>query len=352
MNELNQVTAEQMGELIIVQREIADKLSPAYKLKSWEDVQACVRRGILHKYLSIGDQLMATWNGVPHVWDVIGIDHDIPTNKAFTHSLTVQSRDVLRYSCRFDAPQAMYNAVTELPAGTHIFTTNGIKYQVTTTIAIPAGGILFIATRSEYVPLTLTSYQPDRKTTIETGLVVTTASGEDTLTPINDYFRMRYGSNRYIDSAYRQWLNSNQSVFTWEPKGLYDMPSSYETEGFINLLDPELVAVLGAVDKQVAQASIDGGGQDTYSEKIFPLSRVEMGFGSEGVTTGESVYPFWDGASNADRIKLEGSTARYWWLRSPNVGNTHIVRHVNTSGALHNSSAGNAIGLAPACVIW
>ena len=30
-------------------------------------------------------------------------------------------------------------------------------------------------------------------------------------------------------------------------------------------------------------------------DKAFLLSRVEVGLGSEGVTTGESVYEFYDG---------------------------------------------------------
>lgn len=351
MNELNQVTAEQMERLILAQEQIGKMVNPAYKLESWTDVQAVLRRGKLKDYLSVGDQLVAKYNNVAKIWDVIGIDKDTPTNKAFTHSLTIQSREVLRYGSRIDAPQAMYNAVTALPAGTHIFSTNGLKYQVTTTVEIPAGGVLFIATRDEYIPLTLTSYQADRVTTIETGLTVTSATGEDTLTPINDYVRMRYGSNRYIDSALRQWMNSDATTFVWQAKGLYDMPSAYETKGFINLLDPELVAVLGKADKQVAKATIDGGGQDLFSDKIFLLSRKEMFGDDEGVVTGESVYPFWDGSTNADRIKLEGSTARYHWLRSPHVGSSIITRNVGPDGNLSNYNAYNGLGMAPACVI-
>lgn len=352
MNILNQPYAEQIDELISVQRDIADKLSPAYKLKNWEDVQAVLRRGKIDNYLSIGDQLMANYNGVPHVWDIIGIDKDTPTDRNFTHSLTIMSRDVLRYSCRFDAPQAMYNAETGLAPDTYIFTTNGVQYEITTMVAIPEGGVLYIATRDEYVPLTLTSYQANRKDVIEENITVTQTTGTDTLTPINDHVRCRYGSNRYIHSAYRQWLNSNEATFAWQPKGLYDMPSTYETQGFLDLLDPELVSVLGAVDKQVARNTVtDGGGQDTFSEKVFPLSRVEMGYGTEGDTTGEFVYPFWENATDADKIKLEGSTPRYWWLRSPNVSYSNLVRSVTTSGTLSYHFAIDSLGLAHACVI-
>ena len=348
MNIMNFPTAEQMAEKVLVLKDIANKISPAYKLESWEDVQACVRRGTASKYLSIGDQIMAIFNGTPRVWDVIGIDKDTPAKSAFTHSLTIQSHDILMNG-RISAPEAMYNAVAELPAGTQIFTTNGLKYQVTTTQAIPPGGIMYIATRADYVPLTINTYDIDRVTLIESGLVVTPATGTDTLTPINDYIRMRYGNNNYLISAVRQFLNSNKTTFNWQPMGLYDMPSTYSgTGGFLNQLDPELVAVLGSVEKRVAKATYDGGGQDVFNDKVFLLSRKEMGYGDEGDVTGEFVYPFWDGASNADRIK--GSPS-YWWLRSPYVSHASHARNVNPSGALNYSGALSSYGLAPACVI-
>jgi hypothetical protein len=350
VNELG-VDVEGLGEYSSDHEVRIQTLEGIVNVTSWAGVQKVVREGLAEKYFSVGDQLVAEYDGVEKIWDIIGFDIDTPADENFTHSMTIQSREVLRYSSRIDAPQAMYNAVTSLPAGTHIFTTNGVQYQVTTTVEIPAGGVLYIATRSEYIPLTLTSYQPDRKTAIETGLVVTATTGVDTLTPINDHVRMRYGSNRYIDSALRQWLNSDDAIFTWTPKGLYDMPSTYETEGFVNILDADLKAVIGSVDKQVARATYDGGGQDTFEDKVFLLSRVEMGLGTEGVTTGEVVYPFWDGATNADRIKYQGATARYWWLRSPYVSITYNVRIIGTDGYLSYVNASNGIGVSPACVI-
>lgn len=320
----------------------------AIGVKSWADVQRVVRMGIASKIFTIGDQLMANWNGTPRVWDVIGIDHDTPTDSRFTHSLTIQANNILR-SGRISGPEAMYNAVTELPAGMYIFTTNGVQYTFTSTQAVPAGGVIYIKTRSgEYAPLTLTIYGADRTSIIEDDITVTTTSGTDNLTPINDYIRMRYGNNNYPISALRQWLNSESATFAWTPLGLYDMPSTYETAGFINLLDADLQAVIGAVDKQVALATYDGGGQELFSDKVFLLSRKEIFGDDEGVVTGEVVYPFWDGSSNADRIKGSPSS---WWLRSPHVGYSHYTRLVITSGALYYNYSIYALGLAPACVI-
>lgn len=169
--------------------------------------------------------------------------------------------------------------------------------------------------------------------------------------------RQDHGNNRYIHSAVRQWLNSNELAFNWQSQHQYDAePTSsldlYNGAGFLNRLDPELVAVIGEVNKKVARNTVvDGGGQDTFSDKVFLLSRVEVGLGTEGTTTGEFVYPFYDGIADAGRIKtLDGSPQR-WWLRSPNVSDSYGARSVSPSGAVSGSSARYAYGLSPACVI-
>lgn len=37
----------------------------------------------------------------------------------------------------------------------------------------------------------------------------------------------------------------------------------------------------------------------------------------------------------------------YWWLRSPNSGNSNNFVNVNTSGNVNNNNASNAYGVAP-----
>lgn len=171
-----------------------------------------------------------------------------------------------------------------------------------------------------------------------------------------DSNRKQYGNNRYIYSAVRQWLNSNENSFVWKSQHQYDTKPTdslaiYNGAGFLKRLDPDLVSVLGAVDKRVARnTAIDGGGQDSFSEKVFLLSRREVGLGTEGVTTGEVVYPFYDGISDAGRIKQLNGSPRNWWLRSPLVSNSDSVRGVNTSGALSTTLAINSYGLSPDCV--
>jgi len=252
-------------------------------LNSWQQVQHIVRAGLHHQVFQIGDQFVATFNGQPVVWDVIGIDHDKPTDPRFTHSLTIQSHDCL-LDAQFDAPE------------------------------------------------------PDNP----------------------DSARQQRGNNRYLHSAIRQWLNSAKTTFTWQPQHQYDVAPTgapYDGAGFLKLLDPDLVAVLGAVDKQVARIAVDGGGQDLFSDKVFLLSRVEV-YGGPGGETGEAPYPYYESLAPSPtidaldgRIKYLGSSAYRWWLRSPHGSSTIVPFTVHPGGNVSTNSASDSHGVAPAVVI-
>lgn len=143
--------------------------------------------------------------------------------------------------------------------------------------------------------------------------------------------------NRYINSDIRSYLNGD----------------------FLSKLDPELSAILGAVDKKVAVRDSAGGGQDSFSDKVFLLSRIEVDGGKEGTVTGEFVYPYYAGISSPNRIKQLDGSNNAWWLRSPNVGYTGSSRHVRrvlVTGLIETTNdsqdeADRTVGLAPACVI-
>ncbi len=338
---------------------IASNTGTGIKINNWEDVQRIVRMGLANKLFVVGDQLVTEFNGTPSVWDVIGIDHDKPTDPRFTHSLTIQAHDCL-LNAQFSAPQALYYAEASLPAGEHRFTLSGVQYAFTTSQAVPAGGQVFISGwGTGDAPTAIATYAADRTTTIETGLVVTQSAGVDTLSPVNHHQRCRYGSDNYVESAIRQWLNSEASTFEWVSKTNYDRPSTYSGGGFLHQLDPDLVAVLGAVDKQVARNTVtDGGGQDLFSDKVFLLSRVEVYGGTEGETSGEAPYPYYESLASSPtsgalegRIKYLGASARPWWLRSPYPATAIFPRNVYTDGYVYYSCALYSFGAAPACTI-
>jgi len=176
-----------------------------------------------------------------------------------------------------------------------------------------------------------------------------------------DANRQTSGNNRYIHSGIKQWLNSADTTFAWVSKHAYDVAPTgtpYTGSGFLKLLDQDLVAVLGAVNKKVAKATVDGGGQDTFSDKVFLLSKKEVYGTDEGVVTGEVAYPYYSqmAASATDaavpwRVKYLETIADIWWLRSPNVSLSYGSRHVSTTGVVVASFANTDQGVVPVFVI-
>jgi len=112
---------------------------------------------------------------------------------------------------------------------------------------------------------------------------------------------------------------------------------------------------MGEVEIKTALHTCDRVGDATYDityDKVFLLSRKNV-FGTDeysGISEGE-LLEYFNGATNADRIKYQNGTARYWWLRTPYFGYANRVRDVYTSGALNDYSANNACGVVPACCI-
>ena len=363
-NKLNFPTAEQIDIQNTLLASIASNMGEGgMDIKNWRDVQRFVRMGLHKKVLTVGDKFLTTFDGTQHVTNVIGINHDNPSDARFTNSLTLQFEDCLLNGA-VSASQALYKVKdNSLSAGTYHVKISGTKYQFTTTKDIPVGGIITFPWAYDTDILTTKPKTFDSQTStveLETLTILTGDDGTE-LTELNDINRCRYGSNNYKESAIKQWLNSDSNNWVWEPKTDYDRPSSYKAKGFLQYLDPELVEVLGAVDKQVAKNTVtDEGGQDTFSDKIFLLSRVEVFGGSEtnAVETGEKPYPYYSAlAANATtseipgRIKLLNGSSRSWWLRSPYVSRSNYVRSVYTSGAVNSNRAYSALGLSPACVI-
>jgi hypothetical protein len=325
---------------------------------SWADVQKVAKAGRASRYLKVGDLIKTTYDGSPAVVEVVGINQDTPVAgaPAYKDVISFHFKDCLQ-NAQYSAPQALYNAVEGLDAGSYTFinSNDSLPYTFTLTQAVPAGGVVVITSWGvgAYEPTVLKTMQEDRLTNVETGIAVTQASGGTALAPVNLTPRCRYGANLYIESGIRHFLNDNSESYLWAAQGLYDMPSTYGAGGgFLKRLDADFASVIGPVVKKVARATADGGGQDTMEDKVWLLSGVEMGYGTEGVTIGEQVYERWNGATNAERIKLLSGSPRSWWLRPPYVSNQGNARRVNTDGLLSSSSSSNSHGLAPGLAVY
>ena len=355
------------------------------KPTSWANVQALVRAGLHKKFFAIGDQLVCQKGSSNITWDVIGIDHDIPADRRFTHSLTLQLHDCLPSIMQFDAPEALYYAESGLSAGTYNFTIQsgydetyggGKTYQFTIEQAVPAKGQLTFgwAQNAQAVNAKINIYanatsttpvnaEPIEVTEGNSGTSLGTTDG--TSTNLNHIHKVRYGSNNYGESAIRQFLNSSASAGSvWESRNKFDRPPLWnaDTAGFMSDLDSDFLEVIGKSNKvTVLNTLTDGGGSVTLDDKFFLLSRSEVFGGDEVGTVDEgSAYPYYSNYSDLSaaglsvdggRTKYNGANAGTWWLRTPLTSSGYYLRYVDTTGRIGYYSAYIRLGIAPACNI-
>ena len=168
--------------------------------------------------------------------------------------------------------------------------------------------------------------------------------------------RQKYGNNRYIHSNIRQWLNSDKVNWYTAQHGADEPPNTanvwsgynpYDTEpGFLTYLTQKLRAAIMATTLEVEKNPVDGGGKETFTDKIFLLSQSEVGLGGTdgtpmaffGSDEDRKAYPTAEAVSNSDYTSssLKPDSPWYWWLRSPHSSssNPEHVRNVNSSGGL------------------
>ena len=356
--------------------------SGSIKPQSWAQVQALVRAGLASKVFMVGDQLTCQKNGVTLTWDIIGFDHDTPTDSHLTHSMTIQLHDVYK-DLQFDAREAFYYCSAALPAGTYKITIGahtwkstevGKTYQFTTTVEVPAGGQLVF---KQAYDATLEGGSIDTfasataTTPLETVTMSEGSSGQslgtidNTIqTNLNSMQRALLGNNRWKESAIRQMLNSAAAAGSvWAAQNNYDRPPSWVTseKGWMNDLDADFLAVVGEAEKVTAKNTVtDGGGYDTTTDKFFLLAREEVYMGKENSIDEGGAYGYYSDYSDlaaagtgadTNRIKYLNGTKKYWWLRTPNSGYGLSVRYVNPTGAMSGNYASYSHGVAPACNI-
>lgn len=187
-------------------------------------------------------------------------------------------------------------------------------------------------------------------------------------------YRQNYGNNRYSYANLLQWMNSNATAGNWySAKHAADAPpnssnvavNAYDTRaGFLAIFDVAFVNALMETTLTVVKPSVDGGGSETVTDKVFLASRTEVGLTNEGGIaegvklalfsddTSRLAYPTAEAVSNSEYTDagLKTSSAWYWWLRTPYVSDAGDVRYVYTDGTLSGVSACNGYrGVRPLC---
>ena len=317
-----------------------------------------------------GDQVIITEAFTEILWDVV--EHKTVDGE---HRMVLLMHNCW-YNRPFDAIEALYYAEEGLAAGTYHFTIQNYDatyggnktYQFTLAQDVPAGGHILLdwPYNQQLLGRSVKTFSGKTSTTqIEAAVLSEGTGGTDlgttdgTSENLNHIHRARYGSNNYKESAIRQWLNSGAAAGGWwNSQTKFDLKSSYAGEaGFLHGMDRDF---LDAVQESTVKCGTNNtwelpgwtkNAAYTVQEKFYLPSRPEVGLGDETMDQG-SVWSFYDGAADTDRIKRDfGSTARLWWLRSPHPSSAYSVRYVGSSGALYGYNACSGYSAAAACEI-
>ena len=190
----------------------------------------------------------------------------------------------------------------------------------------------------------------------------------------SDSNRRSYGNNRWIYSNIRRWLNSQAAAGKWyAAQHSADAPPSnanvwsnyneYDGEaGFLAGFSASFVAALLTTTHTVGKASVDGGGTETCTDKIFFASSTEVGLTGD-VVCGSKLALFTDDASRRAKPTAEcvskseytnsnfnTNSFWYYWLCDAYASSSCLVRVVNSSGAMGWGSACDGHwGVRPLC---
>ena len=375
MSKLFLPTKEQMDVMNENLAKIAKAVGSQVDISTWEGIQKAVRSGIAKDILPVGSQLAVNHSVYgTRLFDVVAHDYLKSVHDENAHTMTIQQHDLLP-GTQFDASEAFYYAEAELPAGTYNFTLATAysswaegTYQFTLTKPVPKGGQLAI---SGYADAAMTarqvrSYANQTTTTATESVAITAGSGGTNLGTfgegLNHSHRVSYGSNNYKESAMRQFLNSSAAAGSvWTPQTKFDRPPSWLTSmaGYKNGLDQDFLAVVGKVvlpcsannTYEAPDSSIAKGTKYTLNDEFYLASAREIFNTNWDVADDSKVFPFYEGAGNADRIKYRDGSAAGWWLRTPHSGSAGHVRLVFSDGTMTTLGAIHSFGLAPACTI-
>lgn len=375
MSSIKPLMLDETGkELVAAVNLLAVTQGAAPEFTNWRQIRTAVAAGYGPRFFPVGTQLAVNHSVYgTRLFDVVAHDYLKSIHDENAHTMTIQQHDLLP-GIQFDASEAFYYAEAELPAGTYNFTLATAysswaegTYQFTLTKPVPKGGQLAI---SGYADAAMTarqvrSYANQTTTSATESVAITAGSGGTNLGTfgegLNHSHRVSYGSNNYKESAMRQFLNSSAAAGSvWTPQTKFDRPPSWLTSmaGYKAGLDQNFLAVVGKVVLpcsanniyEAPDSSITKGAKYTLNDEFYLASRAEI-FGSHDVNDDTVLFPYYEGAGNADRIKYRDGSAAYWWLRTPYSGNAYYVHLVRSDGTMFANGAHGAYGLAPACTI-
>lgn len=172
----------------------------------------------------------------------------------------------------------------------------------------------------------------------------------------SDSNRQSNGNNYYKYSNLLQWLNSGSNSWYSAQHGADAPPNSsntaynpYDSEpGFLYNFSSDFKNAMVSTSLKTARHSLDGGGSETVTSKIFLASTTEVGLANEaGIAEGTKLalfdgdtsrkaYPTAEAVSksNYTSSSLNANSPWYYWLRTPYTSASYYVRFVHHDGSL------------------
>lgn len=355
---------------------IAKAVGSQVDISTWGGIQKAVRAGIAPDILPVGTQLLVHHSVYgDKLYDVVAHNYFKSVHNENAPTMTLLCHDNLA-GVQFDNSEAFYYADAVLPAGTYNFTlaTEYMKwaagtYQFTTTKALPKGGQLCISGRADAAMTERQVVAYTKRTTTDVSESVVIASGEAGTNlgtfgvELNHSQRVSHGSNNYKESAIRQFLNSPAIAGrVWTPQTKFDRPPSWMTSlaGFAGGFEDDFLSVIGEVVVPCAanntyespDSTVIKNTKYTVFDKFYLASQKEIfGTTSDTVADDSILFPYYEGATNVDRIKYKNGVMSNYLLRSAHSQYAQGVRFVVLDGSLSYTLAVGDGGCVPACTI-
>ena len=357
-----------------------------------------------------GDAVVVHEQANKVIFDYVAKDYEVPESESLTHSMTLLTQDVQIYGslacnpaqtlkriqsdefasgiaqgtpCKITLDHGSYGGGTgedgtyyfiapvAIPVGSRIRHSNMGQYSGSYSKArVLAGTFTIYDTNGNVLANNIATNEWTEALEGEVNLGTTSGNNPTykTGSHINFTERQFYGSNNPLHSNHQKWRESDAAgaasdtiASWWYASDEFDMPVKSTLPGFLYGMDPEFVACIAPVRKRTAYSIADGYGYVDAVMSVWCPSMTEMGFGQNnsiyetsvsaaGVVKKTTAFDLYVGASNADRIKKQGTTARWWFLRSPYPSLGNGVRGVRDDGSLYSLGAyftdGGVAGLA------
>ena len=342
---------------------------------SWKEIRQNVKMGYGETIYPVGTdfEVECTENSPYQSIVFTVVDHSVIDDEP---CMTLLMKNCIN-GLQFEHEQALIVPMETLVAGTYHFNfpnnydvshdgTKTVQFTLVNDVQAYDQIMIQYPSNQSWIGKNLTVYSNFTNTVLETCVMSEGEDGTDLGIAdgsgiINHITRARYGTNNWKESAMRQWLNTDALINEWQTQqNRYQRPCTYLTKqnGFMSWFNSDFIGVIKETNhlNRTNRVYDSLGVKIPYStdDKFFLLSQEEVGFNSEDNIICGTCFDYYIGAENIDRIKYDinnGTTARWWWLRTPHPSYAYGERGVGSTGSLGSSDGYSGGAVASACTI-